>query len=362
MNNSYCVIMAGGIGSRFWPLSKSSMPKQFIDILGSGRTFLQQTFDRFIKICPIENIYVVTSIDYKDLVRAQIPEIPEHQILLEPIRRNTAPCLAYACYKIQQINPDANIIVAPSDNLILEEGAFLEQIEKGLKFVCENDVLLTLGIPPSRPETRYGYIKINSSKSIPTMDKLHKVKTFTEKPNLELATIFVQSGEFFWNSGIFIWSLKSILKAFKNHLSSVSDLFERGQKLFGTPDESSFLNKIYSECQNISIDYGIMEKASNVYVLCSDFGWSDLETWVALYNSSPKDNAGNVISGENVMLYGAKNCIVKVPNEKLVVLQGLDGYIVVESEGTVMVCRKEDEKQIRQFVNDVRLNKRKKFA
>lgn len=362
MNNSYCVIMAGGIGSRFWPLSKSTMPKQFIDILGTGRTFLQQTYDRFIKICPNENIYVVTSADYKELVLAQIPEIDVKQVLLEPLRRNTAPCLAYACYKIQRINPNANIIVAPSDHHIQQEDAFLEQINQGLEFVSQNDALLTLGIPPDRPETGYGYIQIESMKPVAGISNLHKVKTFTEKPNLELATIFLESGEFFWNSGIFIWSLQSILKALKIHLSSVNELFEKGTKLYGTSDEVAFLNKTYSECQNISIDYGIMENASNVYVLCSDFGWSDLGTWGSLYENSKKDANGNVISGEGVMLYGAKNCIVKVPGEKLVVLQGLDGYIVVESEGTLLVCRKEDEQQIRQFVNDVRLNKGEKYT
>ncbi len=361
MNNTYCIIMAGGIGSRFWPLSKSNMPKQFIDILGTGRTFLQQTYDRYKEICPDENFYIVTSSDYRDLVLSQIPEIHECQVLLEPLRRNTAPCIAYACHKIQKINPDANIIVAPSDHHIQQEDVFLEQIRKGLEFVSHNDALLTLGIPPSRPETGYGYIQIESSKSIGSISNLHKVKTFTEKPDLQLAKIFLESGEFFWNSGIFIWSLQSILKAFKVHLSSVSELFEKGNKLYGTVDEVPFLNKTYSECQNISIDYGIMEKASNVYVMCSDFGWSDLGTWGSLYDNSRKDPNGNAVSGDGVMLYSAKNCIVNMPGDKLVVLQGLDGYIVVESEGTLMVCRKEDEQQIRQFVNDVRLSKGESF-
>lgn len=362
MNKTYCVIMAGGIGSRFWPLSKSNMPKQFLDILGTGRTFLQQTYDRFKKICPNENFYVVTSVDYKELVMNQLPELKEGQILLEPLRRNTAPCIAYACYKIQKIDPSANIIVAPSDHLIQQEGAFLEEIRKGLEFVGNNDALLTLGIRPNRPETGYGYIQIESNQATCEVENLHKVKTFTEKPDLQLAKIFLESGEFFWNSGIFIWSLPSIMKAFHTHLSSVSELFAKGNKLYGTPDEIHFLNKTYSECPNISIDYGIMEKATNVYVLCSDFGWSDLGTWGALYDHSDKDNQGNVISGENVMLYGAKDCIVNMPNEKLVVLHGLEGYIVVESEETLMVCRKEDEQQIRQFVNDVRMNKGEKYV
>lgn len=357
MKNTYCVIMAGGIGSRFWPLSKSNMPKQFLDIIGTGRTFIQQTFDRYKTVCPNENFFVVTSVDYKDHVRKQLPELQESQILLEPLRRNTAPCIAYACYKIQKINPDATIIVAPSDHHIQQVDKFLDEIKKGLDFVRKNDALVTLGIRPTRPETGYGYIQIESNDPVGQVQNLHKVKTFTEKPDLELAKIFIESGEFFWNSGIFIWSLKSILNAFDLHLPAVSELFEKGKKLYGTSDETSFLNKTYSECQNISIDYGIMEKAGNVYVLCSDFGWSDLGTWGSLYENSNKDTDGNVVSGENVMIYGANNCIVNMPNGKLVVLQGLEGYIVVESEGTLLVCKREDEQQIRQFVNDVMMYK-----
>jgi len=362
MSNTYCVIMAGGIGSRFWPLSKSTRPKQFLDILGTGRTFIQQTYDRYKGICPTENFFIVTSYDYKDLVLQQLPELKESQVLLEPLRRNTAPCIAYACYKIQTINPDANIIVAPSDHHIQQVDVFLGEVKKGLEFVSNNDALLTLGIHPCRPETGYGYIQIESTKAIGSFDNLHKVKTFTEKPDLQLAKIFLESGEFFWNSGIFIWSLKSILKALNTHLKSVSELFEKGHKLYGTADEIAFLNKTYSECQNISIDYGIMEKADNVYVLCSDFGWSDLGTWGSLYENSVKDSRGNVITGKNVAFYGSNNCIVNMPNEKLVVLQGLDGYIIVESEGTLLVCRKEDEQQIRQFVNDVRMNKGENYV
>ncbi len=361
MSNTYCVIMAGGIGSRFWPLSKKKMPKQFIDILGTGRTFIQQTFDRFKKICPVENIYVVTSDKYKDLVSSQLPELKAEQILLEPLRRNTAPCIAYACNKIKVINPDANIIVAPSDHIILHEEVFLSEINKGLQFVRTNDALVTLGIPPNRPETGYGYIQVENSDPVDSIENLHKVKTFTEKPDIELARIFIDSGEFFWNSGIFIWSLKSILAAYDQHLNAVSELFKKGERLYGTNDEVAFLNKTYSECQNISIDYGIMELAENVYVLCSDFGWSDIGTWGALYDNSEKDEHGNVVRGENVMIYGAKNNIVNMPDDKLVVLQGLKGYIVVESEGTLLVCKKEKEQQIRQFINDVKMNKGEKF-
>lgn len=361
MPNTYCVIMAGGLGTRFWPLSKSLAPKQFIDILGSGRTLIQQTYERFAKICPKENIFVVTSVDYKELVMQQLVGIDESRVLTEPLRRNTAPCIAYASYKIKNIDPEANIIVAPSDHFIQNEDVFLSEISKGLEFVAENDALLTLGITPNRPETGFGYIQVDRPHFTPSAQNLYEVKTFTEKPGIDLARIFVESGEFFWNSGIFIWSLKSILSAFESHLSDVAELFGKGQKLYGTSNEVAFLNKTYSECQNISIDYGIMEKASNVFVLCCDFGWSDLGTWGSLYESSEKDVDGNAVKGENIMLYGTTNCIVNMPKDKLVVIQGLDDYIVVESEGTLLICRKEDEQQIRQFVNDVRMNKGEYF-
>lgn len=354
--------MAGGIGSRFWPMSKSSMPKQFLDIMGMGRTFIQMTFDRFKRVCPVENIFVVTSVDYKDLVLAQLPELSEEQVLLEPLRRNTAPCVAYASYKIKSINPDANIIVAPSDHLILKEDEFVREVEKGIDFVAKNDVLVTMGIKPSRPETGYGYIQIESKSEYGGFDNLFRVRTFTEKPDLEMAKVFVSSGEFFWNSGIFIWSLKSILSAFDNHLESVSGLFRKGEKLYGTPDEVHFINKTYSECQNISIDYGIMEKADNVYVLCSEFGWSDLGTWGSLYDNSEKDENLNSIMGGDVFAYQTHNCIVKMPKDKLVVLHGLDGYIVVEADDTLLICKKEDEQQIRQFVSDVKIAKGEKFV
>lgn len=354
--------MAGGIGSRFWPLSKSSMPKQFLDITGTGRTLIQMTFDRFLKVCPIENFLVVTNVNYKELVLKQLPELGEEQVLLEPLRRNTAPCIAYACNRINLVNPDAHIIVAPSDHLILQEKDFLTQVEAALEFITENDALVTLGITPHRPETAYGYIQIDGRVSFKKMNNLFKVKTFTEKPGLEMANIFLESGEFFWNAGIFIWRLKTILHAFDTWLPDIASLFKRGEKLYGTDDEIYFINKTYSECQNISIDYGIMEKAENVYVLCSDFGWSDLETWGALYESLGKDEHANSVKGESVLLYHSQNCLVNVPDDKIVVLQGLDGYIVVESENTLLVCRKEDEQQIRQFVNDVRQLKGTQYA
>jgi mannose-1-phosphate guanylyltransferase len=357
MNNNFCIIMAGGIGSRFWPLSRVVKPKQFLDILGVGRTFLQQTFDRFSSIIPKENFLIVTSVKYKDLVLEQLPELAEEQILLEPLRRNTAPCIAYAAYKIKTINPNANLIVAPSDHIILKEEEFIRQIKNGLEFTKENDALLTLGIKPNRPETGYGYIQVKKKKKFNGLNNLYKVKTFTEKPDEEMAKVFVDSGEFFWNSGIFIWSLSSIIGAFEKHMLNVSLLFEKGMKLYNTNDEVHFINKTYSECPGISIDYGIMEKAKNVYVLTADFGWSDLGTWGSLYENKEKDDEGNVINGDNILTYNTKNCIVNISNQKIAVLQGLDGYIIAESNETLMICKKEDEQQIKQFVTDVKIKK-----
>ncbi len=357
MENNYCIIMAGGVGSRFWPLSRSTRPKQFLDILGTGRTLIQQTYDRYSSFIPKENFLVVTSVSYKDLVLKQLPQLEESQVLLEPLRRNTAPCIAYAAYKIKTKNPDAKLVVAPSDHLILKEEEFVRQIKNGLEFVKDRDALLTLGIKPSRPETGYGYIQVKNKVKFKQLDNLHKVKTFTEKPDSEMAQIFIDSGEFFWNSGIFIWSLPSVLAAFDKHLSGISSLFANGIKLYNTEDEVHFINKTYSECQGISVDYGIMEKAENVYVLTADFGWSDLGTWSSLYDNKDKDLNGNVLSGENVLTYDTSNCIVDVNNEKVAVLHGLDGYIVAESNDTLMICRREDEQQIKQFVTDVRIQK-----
>ncbi|MDD4757169.1 MAG: mannose-1-phosphate guanylyltransferase [Prolixibacteraceae bacterium] len=357
MNKNYCVIMAGGVGSRFWPLSRKGLPKQFLDILGTGRTLIQQTFDRFSSFIPVKNFIVVTSVSYKDLVLEQLPELDESQVLLEPFRRNTAPCIAYAAYKIKTVMPDANLIVSPSDHLIIKEEEFIQQINSGLHFVENNKALLTLGIKPSRPETGYGYIQVNAKVKFDHLTNLHKVKTFTEKPDRDMAKVFVDSGEFFWNSGIFLWSLSSIIDAFDNFLPDISHLFASGLKMYNTDNEMNFINKIYSECQGISIDYGIMEKAGNVYALTADFGWSDLGTWGSLYDNKDKDEEGNVINGENVLTYDTKNCIINLSDEKVAVLQGLDGYIVAESNDTLMICRKNDEQQIKQFVTDVRIQK-----
>jgi len=360
--HNYCVIMAGGIGARFWPMSRTSHPKQFIDILGTGETLIQQTFNRFVKICPANNIYIVTNELYKTLVQEQIPQIAPDQILCEPSRRNTAPCIAYANYCILARDPEAQIVVAPSDHIILKEDVFLNNVTSALQAASRKNWLLTLGIKPSRPDTGYGYIQFMEGEVYPEDPLIRKVKTFTEKPNLDLAKTFLKSGDFLWNSGIFIWSLQSIMKAFKELLPEVDVLFQKGIGKFGTPEEKDFIDKTYAVCKSISIDYGVMEKATNVFVLIADFGWSDLGTWGSLYDNRPQDKNGNAVVGKNVMMYDSINCIVNMPEEKLVVLEGLTDYIVVESEDVLLVCKKTDEQQIRQFVNHVRLEKGEKFV
>ena len=359
--NNYCVIMAGGIGSRFWPMSKTSHPKQFIDILGTGSTLIQQTFNRFIKICPKENILIVTNKRYKDLVVEQLPGILEKQVLCEPIGRNTAPCIAYANYKILDANPNANIIVAPSDHIILDENEFTATLLSALKASAKNDWLITLGIRPSRPDTGYGYIQYLPAEVYSDDNRLKKVKTFTEKPVLRKAEEFLKSGDFLWNAGIFIWSLASISKAFDKYLPKVDSIFKTGIGKYNTTKEDDFINKAYEVCQNISIDYGVMEKADNVYVLASDFGWSDLGTWGSLYDIREKDKQGNSIMGNNVMTYDTNNCIVNVPKDKLVVLQGLKDFIIVENDGVLLICKKNEEQQIKQFVTDVKEHKDIKY-
>ena len=360
--DNYCVIMAGGIGARFWPMSRTDHPKQFIDILGTGKTLITETFDRFQKICPKENIYIVTNENYRGLIKEQIHDISEEQIICEPTRRNTAPCIAYACYKISRINPNANIVVAPSDHIILKEGVFAETILTGLKATKESDWLVTLGIKPTRPDTGYGYIQFNEESIDAADERMKKVKTFTEKPNLETAVTFLKSGDFFWNSGIFIWSLKSILKAFEKYLPEINNIFKEGIETYNTPQEKDFISNAYTTCKSISIDYGIMEKADNVYMLSSEFGWSDLGTWGSLYDNRQKDSNGNAIIGKNVLMYNSKNCIVNMPKDKLVVLQGLDDYIVVEADNVLLICRKTDEQQIRNFVNNVKIEKGQQFV
>lgn len=347
MENNYCVIMAGGLGSRFWPFSRNEKPKQFLDFFGTGRSLIQMTYDRFRAIVPASNILIVSNLIYKDLILEQLPEIEPDQVLLEPARRNTAPCIYYAVQRIKAINKKANIIVAPSDHLIMKEEEFINTIKAGLEFIDQNDNLLTLGIKPSRPETGYGYIQIDEGETNP-----RRIKTFTEKPNAELAQIFFETGEFYWNSGIFLWNLKTIDEAFNVYLPEVATKFNAGKELYNTPNEQQFIDEMYSSCPNISIDYGIMEKAANVYVLCADFGWSDLGTWGSLYELSNKDENNNVTLKCESIFYESDDNIVALPKGKLAVIEDLKGYIVAESDNVLLICKKTDEQRIRQFVND----------
>ncbi len=348
----YCVIMCGGIGSRFWPYSRSSRPKQFIDFLGTGRSLLQMSYDRVLPIVPKENVLIVTNEQYAPLVREQLPELDESQILLEPARRNTAPCIAWAAYHIAAIDPHASIMVAPSDHLITREQVFEEAILNGFEFVEKNDALLTLGIKPTRPETGYGYIQIGA----PVGDgPICKVKTFTEKPALELAEVFVESGEFFWNSGIFLWGAQTIIRELKNNAPDVSATFEKGEGIFGTPAERDFINRNFPGCVGISIDFAVMEKASNVYVECVSFGWNDLGTWSALYDNSPRNRDGNVTQNCNVLAYNSTGNIFAVDGEKLVVVNGLTDYIVADAGDVLLICPKAEEQRIKQMVNDAHM-------
>ncbi len=355
--DNYCVIMAGGVGSRFWPMSRLQRPKQFLDVLGIGESLIQMTYKRIQKICPTENIYIVTSDMYKDLVKEQLQGIADNNIITEPARRNTAPCITYANFKIGSINENANIIVAASDHLILNEDEFVKTVNQALRITQESDVLVTLGIKPSYPNTGYGYIQFDDKDFIPKDKDIKKVKLFTEKPDLEMAKKFIESGDFLWNSGIFVWSLKSINKALSQYLPEVYNIFLEGKDYYNTDKEEAFINETYTSCPAISIDYGVMEKAGNVYVIPSDFGWSDVGTWQALYNVREKDENSNTIIGKNVMVYDTANSIVNVPKDKLVVLQGLDGYIVVESDGILMICKKEEEQRVKQFITDVEVQK-----
>lgn len=350
--NNYAVIMAGGIGSRFWPISTQEQPKQFLDILNCGETLIQKTFGRLKKVCPVENIFVVTNHSYFDLCTHQLPDLLNKNILCEPIMRNTAPCIAYATFKIEQLNKEANIIIAASDHLINEEEEFVRVVRDCLDITRSHDILLTLGITPSWPDTGYGYIQFSDG-NLDEKKNIKKVKTFTEKPNQELALSFLDSGDFLWNSGMFIWSAKSINMAFRKYLRDIYDVFEEGKRFYNTEEESKYINRVFGSCKNISIDYGIMEKADNVYVYPSDFGWTDLGTWSSLYKQLSLDKDENTVQGDNVMLYGCNNNIVKMPDNKLVVLQGLEGYIVVEKDGILLVCKKEEEQQIKKFVSEI---------
>lgn len=353
-NNTYVAIMAGGIGSRFWPASRTTKPKQFLDILGTGKTLIRSTFERFLKLCPAENIYILTNKDYIELVKEQLPELSYDQILGEPARKNTAPCIAYVSYKILQKDADANIIVAPSDHIILDEPAYIDYSQKALDFVSRNDALVTLGIVPTRPDTGYGYIQFLEP---PVEDGIHKVKTFTEKPTLEIAEKFIATGEFLWNAGIFIWNVKNITKAFEDLLPDVSDAFVEVKDDLNSDKEEMAIERAFNICPSVSVDVGIMEKAENVYVLPSSFGWSDLGTWASLHAEYEKDENNNAISEGNVTLYDSSENMINVPKDKLVVIQGLENFIVVDTGDVLLICDKSNEQSIKQFTQDIKKQK-----
>jgi mannose-1-phosphate guanylyltransferase len=360
MNGRYVIIMAGGVGSRFWPLSRRNKPKQFLDILGAGETLIQQTFRRFRSACPKENIFIVTSAEHKDLVAEQL-DIDPSNVLAEPFRRNTAPCLAYGTFRILKEDPEAVIAVTPADHLILKEDKFCKVIQECMDFANGNDALVTLGIKPDKPETGYGYIQADHKKPVKGFENLLKVKTFTEKPDTDLAKVFIQSGDFYWNSGIFIWNIKSILSAFEKYLPDMFTVFDEGKKLFGTRQEKNFIGKTYTVCRSISIDYGIMEKADNVYVMCTDIGWSDLGTWSSLYEHSLLDKKGNSVIQGNIFSYDNRGNIFNISPQKVAVIQGLKDYIVVEADDVLLIVKKEEEQNIKNFLEDVKKETKEKF-
>lgn len=344
--------MCGGIGSRFWPYSRTNLPKQFIDFMGTGRSLLQMSYDRVLPFIDPRNIIVVTNASYRDLIREQLPDLTDSQILCEPERRNTAPCIAWAAYHIAALDPEASMIVTPSDHLITREQLFNESVVRGFEFVEQHDALLTLGIHPTRPETGYGYIQIGSE----IAPDILKVKTFTEKPNLELARVFLDSGEFFWNSGIFLWRASSIIEALHTYVPDLARTFDNGLSDFGTDGENAFIAATFPGCSSISIDYAVMEKASNVYVECVSFGWNDLGTWSALYDNSPKNRDNNVAQNCKLIAYNSTGNILKVQgDDKLVVMSGLRDYIIADTGDVLLICPKSEEQRIKQMVNDAKI-------
>src|SRR6185312_7662610 len=351
--NNYVAIMAGGIGSRFWPVSRVDYPKQFLDILSTGKTLIQSTFDRFAQYIPLENIYIITSYQYKDIVAKQLPQLPVENIVCEPSRKNTAPCIAYISYKLQQLNPESNLICAPADHLILDDTAFIKTCLEALEFTEKNNALLTLGIKPFQPNTGYGYIQYEQQS---VSDNIFKVKTFTEKPDLELAKTFLASGDFLWNAGIFVWQTKNIITAFEKYLPEIHELFDGAKNGMNTETEKEAIDLIYPLCVNISIDYGILEKADNVYVIPSSFGWSDLGTWGSAYENLEKDYHENAVAGENVVMFDSTKNIVHTKGDKLVLLQGLEDFIVVDTDDALLVCKKENEQNIKEYLSEIKRN------
>ncbi len=344
----FCVIMAGGAGTRFWPKSRKHSPKQFLDILGTGKTFIRSTYERFAGKIPPQNFLVVTNAGYRDLTLEHLPELQASQVLCEPIGRNTAPCICYAAYKLYRQNPDAVMIVTPSDHLVMNEAAFQTVIDDAVAFVEQHDVLMTIGINPTHPETGYGYIQRSNG------DTISRVKCFTEKPSLELAQTFIRCGEFLWNSGIFIWKVADIIAAIERHLPELHALFDSIADKLGTDDEPDAIGRVYAECRSISIDYGVMEHADNVYVRSGDFGWSDVGTWGSLYRYSRKDKYANVKPAEGCYTYETRNSIISLPENKIAIINGLRDYIVVDTEDVLMICPRSEEQNIRKYVDEVK--------
>jgi mannose-1-phosphate guanylyltransferase len=349
MTNTYVAIMAGGIGSRFWPASRTERPKQFLDIMGTGKSLIRMTFERFLNVCPAENIFIVTNGMYKDLVKEHLPELSDNQILCEPSRNNTGPCVAYTAFKLHALDPNANFIVAPSDHIIAEEDNFVAAIRKALAFTEKNNALVTLGIQPSRPDTGYGYINFKSEHQ----DGVHPVVKFTEKPDLETARKFVAGGDYLWNAGIFIWRAKVVLEAFQQHATQIHEILSKGNEVYNSDGEQAFIDENYPKTPSISVDYAIMEKAENVYTIPSSFGWSDLGTWASLHAESEKDEQGNVVQGEKVILKDAQNSLIRVPEDKVVVIKGLDDFIVVDEGDVLLIYPKSDEQEVKQITKEI---------
>lgn len=347
--NNYLVILAGGAGSRFWPISSEELPKQFLDILGCGRTLIQLTLERFNGLIPKENVWVVTAEKYREIVMEQLPEIPSGNILCEPCRRNTAPCICYVSWKIKKLNTKANIVVSPSDHLVVDIQAFQSAIDDSLSFAAETDAVVTLGLKPTRPETGYGYIKADLTYSSSRKHNIFRVDEFKEKPTLEIAKEYIQSPNYLWNSGIFIWNVNTIINAFRVYEPEVSSIFEGLMPYYGTDKEQNKIDESYPQCKNISVDYAILEKAEEIFVFPASFSWSDLGTWNSLREQSDMDKYGNVCIGDNIKLYDTYNTIVHACNKKEVIVEGLDGYVVAEKEGKLLVCRLSEEQRIKLF-------------
>ncbi len=352
MKNNYSVIMAGGIGSRFWPLSTPDMPKQFLDVLGIGKSLIQMTFERLLHVSPKENIYIMTNVQYKELVMEQLPELNPDQVLTEPERKNTAPCIAYAAAKIHALNPDARLIISPADHLILQDQNFSQTIDQAI-IEAENGKIVTIGISPTRPDTGYGYIEFDPAHDR-TENSTVEVKQFREKPNIETAEQFVAAGNFYWNSGIFIWKSETVLRALASFQPDLFDLFAGDLKMYNTESEQTYVNHAFTNCEDISIDYAIMEHSKNISVVLASFDWSDLGTWGSLDNHLEKDRDNNATVGDSIYMYNTSNCIVNIPEGKTALIDGLDGYIVIQSDDKLLILRKENEQELKKYSSSIK--------